>query len=195
LFFDAQRSNLLIGGNHGSFSGSGDIFLFNQNVSDITNAALEDATIRIDGGRGDIILRNADCAEEFDIFDNEDIEPGDVLILDDHEDKLRKSNTSYDKRVAGVYSGAGNHKPGIILDKRNSGYRRVPVALVGKVHCRVIAESDNPIQKGDLLTTSDIPGCAMKAVDPLKAFGTVIGKALQSIKSGKGLIPIIVNLQ
>jgi hypothetical protein len=51
------------------------------------------------------------------------------------------------------------------------------------------------IEVGDLLTTSDTLGHAMKASDPLKAFGAVIGKALGARKEGKGLIPILVTLQ
>jgi hypothetical protein len=35
----------------------------------------------------------------------------------------------------------------------------------------------------------------MKATDPLRAFGAVIGKALRPKKEGKGLIPILVALQ
>jgi hypothetical protein len=35
----------------------------------------------------------------------------------------------------------------------------------------------------------------MKADDPLKAFGAVIGKALRSMKSGQGMIPILIALQ
>jgi hypothetical protein len=35
----------------------------------------------------------------------------------------------------------------------------------------------------------------MKAEDPLKAFGAVIGKALRSVGKGQVLIPILVALQ
>ena len=35
----------------------------------------------------------------------------------------------------------------------------------------------------------------MKAGDPLLAFGAVLGKALRRLKSGRGLIPILVALQ
>jgi hypothetical protein len=35
----------------------------------------------------------------------------------------------------------------------------------------------------------------MKAEDPFKAFGAVIGKALGSTKGGIGLIPVLVALQ
>jgi hypothetical protein len=35
----------------------------------------------------------------------------------------------------------------------------------------------------------------MKANDPMRAFGAVIGKALRGLQSGRGLIPILVSLQ
>jgi hypothetical protein len=68
------------------------------------------------------------------------------------------------------------------------------VALAGKVYCKVDA-SETPVAVGDLLTTSAKPGHAMKAEDPHKAFGSVIGKALQSLSEGPGLIPVLVALQ
>jgi hypothetical protein len=70
----------------------------------------------------------------------------------------------------------------------------MPLALIGRVCCKVDADYC-PIEIGDLLTTSPTPGHAMKAADPLKAFGTVIGKALHPLESGHGLIPILVALQ
>ena len=54
---------------------------------------------------------------------------------------------------------------------------------------------DFAIEIGDLLTTSPTPGHAMKADDPLKAFGTVIGKALRPLAAGQGLLPILIALQ
>ena len=107
---------------------------------------------------------------------------------------LHQSHQAYDKRVAGVISGAGDYKPGIVLDKQHSQSNRKPIALLGKVYCKVDA-SHASIEVGDLLTTSDRPGHAMKAADPLKAFGSVIGKALRPLKEGQGLIPILIALQ
>jgi hypothetical protein len=101
---------------------------------------------------------------------------------------------AYDKKVAGIVSGAGNKKPGIILDKKPRQQNRMPVALMGKVYCKVDAQH-SPVEIGDLLTTSPTPGHAMKAKDPLKAFGAVIGKALQNLRNGQGLIPVLVSLQ
>jgi hypothetical protein len=52
-----------------------------------------------------------------------------------------------------------------------------------------------PVRIGDLLTTSATTGHAMSAIDSTRAFGAVIGKALQPLGSGKGLIAILVTLQ
>jgi hypothetical protein len=141
----------------------------------------------------DIILKNADCAENFDIAGLEKVEPGTVMVIDS-EGALRPSDQPYDKRVAGVISGAGLYKPGLILDKQESSKNRMPIALMGKVYCKVDA-SYGAIEVGDLLTTSPTPGHAMKADDPMKAFGSVIGKALQPLAIGEGLIPILIALQ
>jgi hypothetical protein len=140
----------------------------------------------------DIVL-GADCAEEFDVAATGEIEPGMVMVLN-QQGALQPSQQAYDKKVAGVVSGAGDYKPGIILDKKESSEGRMAVALVGKVYCKVDAHYA-PIEMGDLLTTSPTFGHAMKATDPLKAFGAVIGKALRPLEAGQGLIPILVALQ
>jgi hypothetical protein len=70
----------------------------------------------------------------------------------------------------------------------------MPLALVGKVYCKVDANHSS-IEIGDILTTSATIGHAMKATDPFKAFGAVIGKALGTLKDGCDLIPVLVTLQ
>jgi hypothetical protein len=142
---------------------------------------------------GDLSLSGADCAEHFKIADAERIEAGAVVVID-QEGALRQSHKAYDRKVAGVVSGAADYRPGIVLDKQQSSDNRLPIALVGKVYCKVDA-AYAPIEVGDLLTTSPSPGHAMKAADPLKAFGAVIGKALYPLKEGQGLIPILIALQ
>jgi hypothetical protein len=142
---------------------------------------------------GDIRLANADCAEDFDIADAESVDPGTVMVLGD-EGALHRSHQPYDRRVAGVVSGAGAYKPGIVLDKQPATSGRKPIALLGKVYCKVDADYA-AIAVGDLLTTSASPGHAMKASEPLKAFGAVIGKALRPLREGQGLIPILIALQ
>ncbi len=142
---------------------------------------------------GDIRLTNADCAEDFNIGVDLAVEPGTVMSLGE-EGALFPCQHPYDKRVAGVVSGAGDYKPGIVLDKQPSAGLRQPIALLGKVYCKVDA-SYAAIEVGDLLTTSPTPGHAMKADDPTRAFGAVIGKALRPLKEGRGLIPVLIALQ
>jgi hypothetical protein len=177
---DAQNGNLRVGG--------GD-----QDGTILLRDKEENVRIRLEAETGDIILQNADCAEDFDIAESGAIEPGTVMVLD-HDGKLQQSTEAYDKKVAGVISGAGDFKPGIVLDKKQSENNRLPVALMGKVYCKADAQYSS-IEVGDLLTTSKTPGHAMKAMEPFKAFGSVIGKALRPLKNGQGLIPILIALQ
>jgi hypothetical protein len=182
----ADRGKIMLGGN----GAAGDLLLF-KDTGD--NETTSQATIWIKGATGDIILQNADCAEDFDVSESEEIEPGTVMVLD-QEGRLERSTGAYDKKVAGVISGAGEYKPGIVLDKKESQKHRLPVALMGKAYCKVDAQYSS-IEVGDLLTTSPTPGHAMKAKDTLKAFGAVIGKALRPLEAGTGLIPILIALQ
>jgi hypothetical protein len=115
------------------------------------------------------------------------------MVLDE-VGTLEPSRHVYDKKVAGVVSGAGEFRAGMILDRRDTSHKRAALALVGKVFCKVDAQYA-PVEVGDLLTTSPTPGHAMKATDPMRAFGAVIGKALRPLKSGQGLVPILVALQ
>ena len=57
-----------------------------------------------------------------------------------YEPNKIKSRIAYDKRVVGVIAGAGGYKPGIILDRKETSARRMPIALLGKVYCKVDAE-------------------------------------------------------
>ncbi len=141
----------------------------------------------------DVLISGADCAEQFDLKTLEIAEPGTVMVIDE-DGALRQCERAYDRKVAGVVSGAGAFKPGIVLDQRAHNEGRTIIALVGKVYCKVDADA-SPVAVGDLLTTSDTPGHAMKVIDPLKGFGAVIGKALRPLESGRGLLPILVTLQ
>ena len=122
-------------------------------------------------------------------------EPGSVMSIDPaNAGGLMLAREPYDRRVAGVVSGAGAYKPAIVLDRRAGAERRLPIALVGKVVCKVDADG-GAIEIGDLLTSSATPGHAMKVSDPARALGAVIGKALRPLAAGRGVIPILVALQ
>jgi hypothetical protein len=141
---------------------------------------------------GDVRLTGADCAEDFDVRDAEALEPGTVMIIG-ADSTLCASTEAYDTRVAGVLSGAGDCRPGIILGREPLRPSRLPLALSGKAFCQVDAQHGS-IGLGDLLTTSPRRGHAMKASDSAKAYGAVIGKALHPLTEGQGLIPILIAL-
>lgn len=147
-------------------------------------------TLTLDGEAGDIKLSGADCAEMFDVAPDSKVDAGTVLVMDG-DGWVQACDRVYDRRVAGVVSGAGDHRPGIILNSQRS--ESVPVALLGRVFCKVDA-TYQPIEVGDLLTTSSTIGHAMKASDAHRAVGTVLGKAMGTLTSGQGLIPALVAL-
>jgi hypothetical protein len=137
-----------------------------------------------------------DVAEAFDFSDRETVAPGMVMVIDSEKaGHLKLSTNAYDSTVAGIISGAGNLQPGMSLGRRADGTNDLPIALSGRVYCYVEA-TENAIEVGDLLTTSSIPGHAMKAADRSRAFGTIVGKAMEPLARGqRGLILVFVMNQ
>jgi hypothetical protein len=146
----------------------------------------------IDGKAGDIVLANADGAEEFEVAAEPGVEPGAVLVVGG-DSTLRLTDRPYDRCVAGIVSGAGDLRPGIVLGRVPGGHK-LPVALFGRVHCKVDA-TYAPIRPGDLLTTSATPGHAMRAEPGDRAVGSVLGKAMRGWSDGPGMVPVLVALQ
>ena len=168
-------------------------------------AAVIDGTLQVNGNHNctgtltvdvDLILTNnsQDCAEEFDLSSGSELGPGTVMVLGSGG-CLEPCSCAYDKRVAGVVSGAGDLRPGMVLGhQRVSEGPRAPIALMGRVFCWIDADY-SPIEVGDLLTTSPTPGHAMKATDPSRAFGAIVGKALADVPQGRTQAGILVVLQ
>jgi hypothetical protein len=137
----------------------------------------------------------SDLAEPFETESDEVVEPGSIMVIDPiNPGKLKLSELPYDARVAGIVSGAGNIKPGITLQQDGITQGRTLVAIAGRVYCKADAHSGT-IEPGDLLTTSNIPGHAMKATERDRSHGAIIGKAMSSLKAGTGLVLVLVNLQ
>jgi hypothetical protein len=120
---------------------------------------------------------------------------GTVVILNPTQsNQVMASSRSYDTRVAGVVS----ERPGIALGE--AGKDKVLVATTGRVRVKVDATRSS-IQVGDLLTTSDLEGVAMKSEPlmiqgrPFHSPGTLIGKALEPLENGKGEILVLLSLQ
>jgi len=164
-----------------------------------------------------------DVAELFEV--SESVEPGDVLVIDPAtNDAYGLARESGDPTVIGVVAedpgvllGRGIERiaatdPEIAEElelARNLGDRKTeatlwatlereflrthaPVAMSGTVPVKVDA-GFGAIRRGDLLTSSPTPGHAMRADRP--ETGTVIGKALESLKTGTGTVRMLVMLR
>jgi len=138
----------------------------------------------------------SDIAEPFDVTSALEVMNGMVLAIDpDSPGNLRIADRAYDRCVAGIVSGAGEVEPALVMSQTGTiADGAYPVALTGRVYCWADA-SNGPIEPGDLLTTSDTPGHAMKAADPARTPGAVIGKAMTPLARGRGLVLVLVSLQ
>jgi len=143
------------------------------------------------------IAGGSDLSERFDIQAGQTtIRPGVVVCIDpENAGNLLVADRSYDRRVAGVVSGAGGLNPGMVMGQSGSvADGAYPVALSGRVYCLANAEY-GAIRAGDLLTTSKTPGHAMKVRNHRKAQGAIIGKAMTDLEDGRGLVLVLVSLQ
>jgi hypothetical protein len=144
------------------------------------------------------ITGGSDIAEPYTIAPAGDVEPrpGMVVCIDPNQiGKLRVSTGAYDTAVAGIVSGANGVNVGLTLTQTGSvADGELPVAAAGRVWCYVDADANGAVKAGDLLTTSSTPGHAMRA-ESGKANGAILGKAMSSLESGRGMVLVLVGLQ
>lgn len=156
------------------------------------------------GGTGTLITPvlqitgGADLSENFEVSDvHAEPLPGMVVVIDPaNPGHLMPASGAYDKKVAGIISGAGGVATGMTMGHSGTiADGAHAVALTGRVYCLVDA-TDAAIEPGDLLTTSETLGHAMKAIDVDRSHGAIIGKAMTALPRGeKGLVLVLVNLQ
>lgn len=140
------------------------------------------------------IKGGSDLVEGFD-SQTTDIEPGTLMVIDPaHPGQLMPSTSAYDSKVAGIVSGAGGVNPGIKMGQDGVMDGKNPIAMTGRVYVKATT-TGGKIQPGDLLTTSDVVGHAMRAGDENTNRGVIIGKAMSSLDEGTGLVLVLVNLQ
>lgn len=149
---------------------------------------------------------------------SEAVEAGDVLVIDpERPGMMRRALIPGDTAVIGVVAaepgvmlgarrpasadGGGESDPGASFDTSLDTAVdsepalptvEVPVAVSGIALCKVDA-GYGAIVPGDLLTTSPTPGHAMRADDPRP--GTILGKALEPLQGGTGLVRVLVTLR
>jgi hypothetical protein len=176
--------------------GAGNIFVGQTGSTEVQ-------VVRIDGsGKGyfnnGTQTGGADYAESMHATHATTLHPGDVLTIDPrHGNSVQRSGSPNSSLVLGVYStrpavlAVGTHRIGDALKAE------VPVAMMGVVPTKVIA-SNGAIRAGDMLTTSSLPGYAMKARPvfiqgiPFYRPGTILGKALAPLAHGKGTIRVLL---
>lgn len=184
-----------------SFSASGTAGLFGTSSGNILIGLKGNTkTFRVDAA-GNVFataynIGGADFAESVEPAGaKDDYHSGDVVVIDTTaRRRVGFAREPYSTLVAGIYS----TKPGVLAtpyamdDPRL--VKEIPLAIVGIVPCNVSAEN-GPIRAGDLLVTSATPGYAMKGTDRSRMLGAVLGKALEPLPAGKGMIQILVTLQ
>jgi len=144
------------------------------------------------------IRGGCDLTEGFDVTTktNAEIEPGTLVSIDPNTPgKLMITNDAYDKKLAGIISGANGINAGVMMGQKGSiADGEFPVALTGRVYVKADA-SFGAIKSGDILTSSPISGYAMKVKKYSKAHGATIGKAMSELENGRGYVLVFVNLQ
>ena len=119
------------------------------------------------------------------------LEAGDVLIIGP-DGLLARSGQAYQSTVVGVYS----TQPGFLAGsggESDDTSNMVPLAVMGVVPVKVSTENGS-VLPGDFLTSSSIPGYAMRAGDA-PPLGTIIGKALESLEEETGTIHMLVMMR
>lgn len=159
-----------------------------ENISNLTAMSIECCSVIIDGG--------CDLAEPFPFSAAEqEIPQGAVVVIDDaNPGRLKMSDQRYDTRVAGIVSGANGINPGIQMHQEGVLEGGKNVALTGRVYVQADT-SNGAIKPGDLLTTSGLPGHAMRVSDHAKAQGAILGKAMTGLSDGNGMVLVLVSLQ
>ena len=201
-------SNLALKAESASTSSGSSVLLAAGNGGNLfVGQTSRESVVRINpNGRGHFNggtqVGGADYADSIATTDDPDeLEPGDVLAIDPQQgNSVRRSREPNSRLVAGVYStrpavlGIGDHHIDDSLE------HEVPVALVGLVPTKVSAEN-GPIAVGDLLVTSSLPGHAMKALPQvlggveLYPTGAILGKAMEGLREGTGVINVLVTLR
>ena len=188
-------SNLIVGANHtvngnvdvrGNGTVRGDLLV----NGDVTASAIHGVC------KEEADKSGTGCKDIAELFDaTEPVQPGQLVALDlSAPGRVKLASTPYETHIFGVVV----TQPGIVLSSdgvtfgsdaaRNANANRPAVALVGRVRVNVTT-ANGKIDVGDALTSSSIPGMAMKATQA----GRIIGFALEALDETTGSVLILLN--
>ncbi len=152
----ASNGNALVASLEGSASGNTAVFQANG-----TNVARIDRTGRgfFNGGTQ---IGGADVAELFEVAGiRSGYEPGDVLVISKSSDRKMEKSSKPIQRWWQAYMPPGL---GVTLTEENAELDKlghmVPMGVIGVIPTKVCLEG-GPVERGDLLVSSSIPGVAM----------------------------------
>jgi hypothetical protein len=118
-----------------------------------------------------------------EVYTSDQQYPAGTVVVFGGAAEVTQSRDSHDTRVAGVIS----TDPAYLMNSTASG---VPVALQGRVPCRVLG----PVEQGDRVVSSHIPGVAQRLDLEQYQPGCIIGKALQAVESTDiSIIEVVVG--
>lgn len=199
-FILQDNSNLHLQG-----PGGGVNFVIGDANSSPARTLYVNGSIGCSGPQGSATKHVFDIAEIMPV--EGDVLPGDVVVLaPGKERKLFRSKSAYDRLVMGIISSednsAGSTAVFLLGNKdealKSTGRKHEFITVAGQVAVNVCLEN-GPIEPGDLLVTSSIPGYAMRGSDTKKMFGAVVAKAMERFgpensQEGKGQIVALLAL-
>jgi len=196
LHSDSSIGVLRVGGANTSSSGRLDIAARDGDV--MFRMWTDSAIAQVNSAEGGSWTSTSfDLAEKINYENETGIEPGDIIVSTGKkgaESYADKSSYPYQETIIGIVSTQPAFVGGVPWEENPS---KSPVtdkalSLAGRVPAKVCTENGT-IKVGDYLTSSSIPGVAMKATKP----GQVVGKAMEEYKEKNpkkvGKITVFVN--
>jgi len=182
---------------NGQISSTGNVFAPNVDVSTgtvfcgniVNNNANAVGNIGSSAKYFNTVFAKATSAQYADLAEmylaDADYAPGTVVEFGGTAE-ITQSTSSHSTQVAGIIS----TNPSYLMNATIHGSLALPVALVGRVPCRIVGN----IAKGDRLVASDIPGVAT-ALDVTKYQpACIVGKSLENYNSTQvGVIEVAVG--
>jgi hypothetical protein len=121
----------------------------------------------------------ADLAENY--LGDADYPQGTVLEFGGDQE-ITQSTQDMSQRIAGVVS----DKPAVLMNHSLKGEFVLPLALQGRVPCRVTGI----VRKGDMMVSN---GDGTARAESAPAIGSIIGKALENFSGETGIIEVVVG--